>query len=155
MKKNEQLRLATGSLLAGLTLLLPACSVRKQQEKSTRHQEDTYLLHTDSLLSTNKLRIENECIRQWEMVCFSPPDSTGKQHVSAIIRSRDSCHSRSLSEDSLRRHSIGCARKKEESQTYDKREKQQTPTSVWKWVAGVILLAGGIIKLCKGSLRNK
>lgn len=112
-------------------------------------QAETYLLQTDSLFSANKRRMESECVRHWEMVRLSPPDSTGRQHPSAIIRSRDTCHSRSFSEDSLRRHSSGAVRQKEDNRLYGKTEKQQPPAAVWKWAVGGILLIGGIASIRK------
>lgn len=144
MKKNNRLRLMAGCLLTGLTLFQPACSIRKQREKTTWRQEETYLRHTDSLLSTNKRRIDNEYARQWEMVRLSPPDSTGRQHISAIVRSRDIYHSRSFSEDSLQQNITQIVRQNEENRSDDKTEKQQTPIAVWKWAVGFIIVIGGI-----------
>lgn len=110
-------------------------------------QEETYRLQTDSLFSGGKRRRESESIRQWEMICLSPPDSTGRQHVSAVVRSRDTRSSRSFSEDSLRRNVTGTVRQKENNRSRDKAEKQQTPTALWKWAAGVIAVVGGIAGL--------
>lgn len=81
------------------------------------------------------------------MIRLSPPDSTGRQHVSAVVRSRDTRSSRSFSEDSLRRNVTGTVRQKEDNRSRDKAEKQQTPTALWKWVAGVIAVVGGIAGL--------
>lgn len=36
---------------------------------------------------------------------------------------------------------------KEDSHSDDKTEKQQTPTALWKWAAGVIAVVGGIAGL--------
>ena len=88
MKKNKGCRFTIGCLLIGQIVFLPACSVRKQREKSVWRQEETYRLQTDSLFSGGKRRRESESIRQWEMICLSPPDSTGRQHVSAVVRFR-------------------------------------------------------------------
>ena len=90
---------------------------------------------------------ESKSIRQWEMIRLSPPDSTGRQHVSAVVRSRDTRSSRSFSEDSLRRNVTGTVRQKEDNRSRDKAEKQQTPTALWKWAAGVIAVVGGIAGL--------
>ena len=90
---------------------------------------------------------QSESIRQWEMICLSPPDSTGRQHVSAVVRSRDTRSSRSFSEDSLRRNVTGTVQQKEDNRSRDKAEKQQTPTALWKWAAGVIAVVGGIAGL--------
>ncbi len=147
MKKNKGFRFTIGCPAIGLLLLLPSCSVRKQQEKSTWRQEESYCLHTDSLFSRGKRRMESESIRQWEMVRLSPPDSAGRQHVSAVVRSRDTRSSRSFSEESLRRNVTGTVRQKEDDRSRDKAEKQQTPTALWKWAAGVIAVIGGITGL--------
>ena len=144
MKKNKGCRFTIGCLLIGQIVFLPACSVRKQREKSVWRQEETYRLQTDSLFSGGKRRRESESIRQWEMIHLSPPDSTGRQHVSAVVRSRDTRSSRSFSEDSLRRNVTGTVRQKEDNRSRDKAEKQQTPTALWKWAAGVIAVVGGI-----------
>ena len=110
MKKNKGCRFTIGCLLIGQIVFQPACSVRKQREKSVWRQEETYRLQTDSLFSGGKRRRESESIRQWEMIRLSPPDSTGRQHVSAVVRSRDTRSSRSFSEDSLRRNVTGTVR---------------------------------------------
>lgn len=147
MKKDKGFRLAAGCLLAGQLLLLPACSVRKQREKSTQRQEETYRLHTDSLFSTSKWGMTSERIRRWEMIRLSPPDSAGRQHVSAVVRSREIRSSHSFSEDSLRRNIAGIIRQKEDSRSDEKAEKQQTPAAAWKWVVGVIAVIGAIAGL--------
>lgn len=85
MKKNKGCRFTIGCLLIGQIVFQPACSVRKQREKSVWRQEETYRLQTDSLFSGGKRRRESKSIRQWEMICLSPPDSTGRQHVSAVV----------------------------------------------------------------------
>lgn len=73
MKKNKGCRFTIGCLLIGQIVFLPACSVRKQREKSVWRQEETYRLQTDSLFSGGKRRRESKSIRQWEMICLSPP----------------------------------------------------------------------------------
>ena len=77
---------------------------------------------------------------------FSP-----RQHWQATRigcrRSRDTRSSRSFSEDSLRRNVTGTVRQKEDNRSRDKAEKQQTPTALWKWAAGVIAVVGGIAGL--------
>ena len=88
MKKNKGRCFTIGCLLIGQIVFLPACSVRKQREKSVWRQEETYRLQTDSLFSGGKRRRESKSIRQWEMIRLSPPDSTGRQHVSAGGRGR-------------------------------------------------------------------
>ena len=131
MKKNKGLRFAAGYLLAGTISLLPACSVRKQQEKSTWRQVESVRLYTDSLFSTHKRRTESERVRRWEMVRLSPPDSTGRQHVSAVVRSRDDSRSRSFSEDSLQWNIAG--------------------TAVWQWAAGLVAVIAAVAGLRRTS----
>lgn len=151
MKKNKGLRLAAGYLLAGTISLLPACSVRKQQEKSTWRQVESVRLYTDSLFSIHKRRTESERVRQWEMVRLSPPDSTGRQHVSAVVRSRDDSRNRSFSEDSLQRNIAGAARQEEDSRSDEKTEKQQAPLLAWQWAAGLVAVIAAVAGLRRTS----
>ena len=145
MKKNKGLRFAAGYLLAGTISLLPACSVRKQQEKSTWRQVESVRLYTDSLFSTHKRRTESERVRR------SPPDSTGRQHVSAVVRSRDDSRSRSFSEDSLQRNIAGAARQEEDSRSAEKTEKQQAPLLAWQWAAGLVAVIAAVAGLRRTS----
>lgn len=95
--------------------------------------------------------MESESIRQWEMIRLSPPDSAGRQHVSAVVRSREIRSNRSFAEDSLQRNITRTVRQKEDSRSKDKTEKQKKPTASWKWAVGIIIVIGGIAGLRRVS----
>ena len=85
------------------------------------------------------------------MVRLSPPDSTGRQHVSAVVRSRDDSRSRSFSEDSLQWNIAGTARQEEDSRSAEKTEKQQAPLLVWQWAAGLVAVIAAVAGLRRTS----
>lgn len=141
MKKNKGCRFTIGCLLIGQIVFLPACSVRKQREKSVWRQEETYRLQTDSLFSGGKRRRESESIRQWEMICLSPPTALAG-NTYRLSSGAGTPGAAVPSEDSLRRNVTGTVQQKEDNRSRDKAEKQQTPTALWKWAAGVIAVVG-------------
>lgn len=150
---NEWFRFMAGCLLTGLILLPTACSVRKQQEKSVRRQVESFRLHTDSLSFIRGRQTECEDIRLYEMIRLSPPDSAGRQYVSAVVHSRTARNRRSYTQDSLKRNSAGATKLKKENHSAEITEKRRDPLSICKWSAGIIAVIGGIVIARRRSVR--
>ena len=111
MKKNKGRCFTIGCLLIGQIVFLPACSVRKQREKSVWRQEETYRLQTDSLFSGGKRRRESKSIRQWEMIRLSPPSGAGTPGA-AVPSRRTACGETSPEPSGKRRTTVRETRQK-------------------------------------------
>ena len=85
-------------LLAGAS---GGCTVREQVRQSVRQELGILRLRTDSLALGRREANSGTSVQLAECVRLSPPDSSGRQHVTAVERTHTVRRLRSVRQDSL------------------------------------------------------
>ena len=140
MKKNHNLQGGACILLLASLFLFPTCALHKERSQKEQLYQKSFTLQTDTLYLTRQINQKQQFVVDREEIHFSVPDSSGRQHITTLIRNRVGEQNESSVHDTLSVHSD------QQSLHMSHFEKQfkQSPASpihlpYWMWVVIVLL----------------
>ena len=153
MKSRKPNRYALALLLlAGAS---GGCSVREQVRQSVRQELGILRLRTDSLAWGRREANSGTSVQLAECIRLSPPDSSGRQHVTAIERTHTVRRLRSVRQDSLlqkRNQTVGSHVQKQ-TETAVQKKKKRSGGRLRLLLFGLVLTVG-VLGIGKGFRRQ-
>lgn len=140
MKKNHSLQGGAGILLLASLFLLPTCALRKTtvQKEQTHHQ--SFSQQADSLHLIRRINQTQQFVIHRDEIHLSAPDSSGRQHITTLIRNRIDQQSQAAVRDTL----STCSSLQSIEETKIEKQFKKSPNTpfflpCWAWV--IILLS--------------
>jgi len=137
-------------LVSILSLLFASCKTTRQTTadvQTTAVEQKEVFVHTNETKSDNSV-IEIDKNEHVTVIIFSPPDSSGKQHITSIMeiqRNKMLSGKQNIVEEKETIKQVESTTQKTETVKVAEKSKTETKTPGWLWVVAGVLSVGVVV----------